>query len=573
MVMGRRMKDLGNLGIVFITIILLYYVSTFFFARFDLTSEKRYTLTPTTIELLNEVDDVVFIRVYLDGDLPAGFRRLRDRTREMLDEFRVHSNDNVEYQFISPITDNAKADNDLQTQLVKLGIEPTNIQIREDDGMTTKLVFPGAIMSYRGEQIPLQLLKSQMGKGPEEMLNGSMEDLEYELSNGIRKLTKPITDQLAFITGHNELEPKQVADMQTALSEYYNFERLSIEGKLDALVSRTETDSGTLVFPKYKAVIIAKPDTAFTEKDKFILDQYIMFGGRVLWLIEPVMCNMDSLQYQPTTYALPISVNLEDMLFKYGVRVNTDVIQDARCSQIPGPAGYVGNQLQWSLQPWIYFPIMIPGSNHPIVKNVNGIKMEFASSIDTVSAPGIAKTVLLQTSKAARILRTPARVSLDIMKDPPKPEQFNKPFMNTAVLLEGKFTSVFKNRIPPKIRDDQAIRFRELGMKSKMIVISDGDIMRNHISNDGRYMALGFDRYTKQMFGNKKFLLNCINYLCDDSGLISNRSRALEIRLLDSKKIAQERQFWQLVNVAMPILLILFFGLIISFIRKKKYTT
>ncbi|MFT5279703.1 MAG: ABC-2 type transport system permease protein, partial [Bacteroidia bacterium] len=449
MVMGRRMKDLGNLGIVFITIILLYYVSTFFFARFDLTSEKRYTLTPTTIELLNEVDDVVFIRVYLDGDLPAGFRRLRDRTREMLDEFRVHSNDNVEYQFISPITDNAKADNDLQTQLVKLGIEPTNIQIREDDGMTTKLVFPGAIMSYRGEQIPLQLLKSQMGKGPEEMLNGSMEDLEYELSNGIRKLTKPITDQLAFITGHNELEPKQVADMQTALSEYYNFERLSIEGKLDALVSRTETDSGTLVFPKYKAVIIAKPDTAFTEKDKFILDQYIMFGGRVLWLIEPVMCNMDSLQYQPTTYALPISVNLEDMLFKYGVRVNTDVIQDARCSQIPGPAGYVGNQLQWSLQPWIYFPIMIPGSNHPIVKNVNGIKMEFASSIDTVSAPGIAKTVLLQTSKAARILRTPARVSLDIMKDPPKPEQFNKPFMNTAVLLEGKFTSVFKNRIPP----------------------------------------------------------------------------------------------------------------------------
>ena len=571
--MGRKMKDLWNLGIALTAIILLYYVGTFFFARFDLTSEKRYTLTPATIELLNEVDDVIFIRVYLDGDLPAGFRRLRDRTREMLDEFRVHSSDNVEYQFISPITNNKKADNDLQTQLVKLGIEPTNIQIRQDDGMTTKLIFPGAIMSYRGNQIPLQLLKSQMGKGPEEMLNGSMEDLEYELANGIRKLTKPITDQLAFITGHNELEPKQVADMETALSEYYRFERLSIDEKLDALVSRSETDSGTLVFPKYKAVIIAKPDTAFSEKDKFILDQYIMYGGRVLWLIEPVLCNMDSLQYQPTTYALPITVNLEDMLFKYGARVNTDIIQDVRCSQIPGPAGYVGNQLQWALQPWIYFPIMIPGSSHPIVKNVNGIIMEFASSIDTVDAPGIEKTILLQTSKAARILRTPARVSLDIMKDPPKPEQFNKPFMNTAVLLEGKFSSVFKNRITPNIRDDEAIRFRDIGKKSKMIIVSDGDIMRNHIANDGRYMALGYDRYTGQMFGNKKFLLNCINYLCDDSGLISNRSRALEIRLLDSKKTSQQRQFWQLINVAMPILLILLFGLIISFIRKKKYTS
>ncbi|MFT5920544.1 MAG: ABC-2 type transport system permease protein [Granulosicoccus sp.] len=573
MVMGRRMKDLGNLGIVFITIILLYYVSTFFFARFDLTSEKRYTLTPTTIELLNEVDDVVFIRVYLDGDLPAGFRRLRDRTREMLDEFRVYSHENVEYQFISPITDDPKSDKALQTQLVEMGIEPTNIQIKEEDGLTTKLIFPGAIMSYRGKQISLQLLKSQMSKGAEEMLNGSMEDLEYELSNGIRKLTKPITDQLAYITGHNELEPRQIADMQNALSEYYGLERISIEGRIDALVSRSKTDSGTIVIPKYKALIIAKPDTAFTEKDKFILDQYIMYGGRVLWLIEPVLCNMDSLQYQPTTYALPISVNLEDMLFKYGVRVNTDIIQDARCSQIPGPAGYVGNQIQWALQPWLYFPIMIPASDHPIVKNTNGIKLEFASSIDTVRAPGIEKTILLETSKASRLLRTPSRISLDIMKDPPKPEQFDKPHLATAVLLEGKFTSVFKNRITPNIRDDISIKYRDVGMKSKMIVVSDGDIMRNHISNDGRYMALGYDRYTGQMFANKKFLLNCINYLCDDSGLISNRSRALQIRLLDSKKVAQDRQFWQLINVALPMVIILIFGLIIAFIHKKKYTT
>ncbi len=571
--MGRRAKDLGNLGIAIVAIILLYYVNSFVFARFDLTSEKRYTLSTSTTDLLKEVDDVVFIRVYLEGDLPAGFRRLRDRTREMLDEFRVHSNENVEYQFISPVTDDPKTDQELQAQLVDLGIEPTNIQIKEEDGLTTKLIFPGAIMSYQGKQIPLQLLKSQMGKGAEEMLNASMEDLEYELSNGIRKLTRPITDHLAFISGHNELGPKQTADMQNALSEYYTIERIAIEEKLDALVTRSTNDSGTIIMPKYKAIIIAKPDTAFSEKDKFIIDQYIMYGGRALWLIEPVLCNMDSLQYQPTTYALPISVNLDDMLFKYGVRINTDVIQDARCAQIPGPAGYVGNQLQWALQPWLYFPIMIPASDHPIVKNINGIKLEFASSIDTVSAPGIEKTVLLETSKASRLLRTPARISLDIMKDPPKPEQFNKPFLATAVLLEGEFTSVFKNRITPTIRDDRNIKFREVGRKSKMIVVSDGDIMRNHISNDGRYMALGFDRYTLQIFGNKKFLLNCLNYLCDDSGLISNRSRALQIRLLDGKKVTQERKFWQLINLVLPILTIIILGLIISFLRKRKYTS
>lgn len=570
---SRRIKDLGNLGIAIVAILLLYYIGTFFFARFDLTSEKRYTLTPATEELLESVNDVVFIRIYLDGDLPAGFRRLKDRTREMLDEFRINSNENVEYQFISPITDDAKSDAELQKQLVKQGIEPTNIQIKEDDGMVSKLIFPGAIMSYQGRQIPLQLLKSQIGKSPEEMLNGSMEDLEYELSNGIRKLTTPITDQLAFISGHGELEPEEVMDMANALSEYYTLERVTIDGQLDALVTRAETDSGTLIFPKYKAIIVAKPDSAFSEKDKFILDQYLMYGGRALWLIEPVMCNMDSLQYQPTTYAIPISVNLEDMLFKYGARVNTDMIQDARSSQIPGPAGYVGNKLQWALQPWIYFPIMIPASDHPIVKNVNGIKMEFASSIDTVKADGIKKSVLLQTSKSSRVLQTPSRVSLDVMKDPPKPEQFNKPFITTAVLLEGKFTSVFKNRITPTIRDNSSIKFREVGRSTKMIVVSDGDVMRNHIANDGRYMALGYDRYTGQMFGNKKFLLNCINYLCDDSGLISNRSRALQIRLLNGKKVNAERQMWQLINVGLPILLILLLGAIIVYLRKRKYTS
>lgn len=568
----RRNTDLLNLAIVLGALILLGYVSTFFFARFDLTSEKRYTLTDSTKDLLGELDDVIYVRVYLEGELPAGFRRLRDRTREMLDEFRAYGDQQIEYEFINPAANDEASNRQLQEQLIKLGVEPTNIQIRQGDGMTTKMVFPGAVMTYQGEEIPLQLLKSRLGASPEEMLNSSMEDLEYELVNAVRKLILPITDRIAFISGHNELTPQEVVDMTTSLTEYYGIDRINLDGNVASLVSRAETDSGIIVFPNYKAIIIAKPDTAFEERDKFLIDQYIMYGGRVLWLIEPVHCNMDSLQFSPTTYALPIESNLNDMLFKYGVRVNTDIIQDARCAQIPGPSGYVGQQLQWALQPWIFFPIMIPEGEHPIVRNLNGIKMEFASTIDTVYAPKVKKTVLLQSSTASRILQTPARVSLDVMARPPKPEQFNKPNLHTAVLLEGEFESAYKNRITAELMSAKEIAYRENSRKTKMVVISDGDVMKNHVRTDGSYMPLGYDRYTSQTFGNKKFLLNAINYLCDDDDLISNRSRSLEIRLLDTKKADSERTFWQVINVGLPLVLLILFGIINSFLRKRRYS-
>ncbi len=348
-------------------------------------------------------------------------------------------------------------------------------------------------------------------------------------------------------------------------------ERVTINGKLNSLVSRAEGDSGAVIFPKYKAIIIAKPDTIFTEEDKFMIDQYIMYGGRVLWLVEPVFCNMDSLRYAPSTLAIPTSVNLEDMLFKYGVRVNTDLLQDARCAAIPGPSGYVGNQLQWALQPWVFFPIVIPKSEHPIVRNLNGIKLEFTSSLDTVGNSNIKKTVLLSTSDKTRALRTPTQVSLDVMVEEPKPEQFNKKYLPVAVLLEGKFESVFKNRLTTMIKESRDIQFKEEGRSTKMIVVSDGDIMRNHINPDGTYLPCGFDQYTSQQFGNKTFLLNAINYLCDDMSLTSIRSRSLEIRLLDRKKAESERTKWQIINVVIPIGLVILFGFINAYFRKKRY--
>jgi ABC-2 type transport system permease protein len=569
---GARTRDLVQLLILIGIIVAVNVLGSFFFARFDLTTEKRYTLTDTSKELLGSLDDVVFIKVYLDGDMPAGFRRLRDRTRETLDEFRAFSGNRIEYIFINPSEGvDEKSRNDLYRQLAKQGIAPTNIQIKGKDNVEQKLLFPGAILTYKGREVALQLLKSQMGAAPEQMLNSSIEDLEYEVTNAIRKASSERTDAIAFIEGHGELTARQTADMAKQLAEYYRVDRVTLDGRINSLTERVETAGDAKVKLKYKAIIIAKPDSTFSDRDQFIIDQYVMHGGRVLWLMEPVFCNMDSLQYAPSTLALPISVHLEEMLFKYGARVNTDLIQDARCASIPGPSGYVGSQLQWALQPWVFFPLIIPESDNPIVRNLNGIKLEFASTIDTISVAGIRKTVLLSTSERSRVLRTPVRVSLETMLQEPKPEQFNMRNMPVAVLLEGEFGSVFKNRLPPQILDSREMAYREKGVETKMIVVSDGDVIRNHVNPDGTYMPVGFDRFSQQLYGNGKFLLNAVNYLCDDVGMTSIRSRALEIRLLDRKRVEAERNAWQAVNVALPIVLLFIFGLVYAFLRRRKY--
>lgn len=570
--MKTRGRDILQLLIIVGIILLVNVLSGFFFARFDLTTEKRYTLTTTTKDLLNGLDDVIYVKVYLDGELPAGFRRLRDRTRETLDEFRAFSGNRIEYQFTDPSDQpDEKGRNDHYRQLAKEGIAPTNIQIKAKSGVEQKLIFPGALLTYKGRQVPLQLLKSQIGAAPEQMLNSSIEDLEYEITNAIRKASSVRDASVAFIEGHGELTARQVADMSRSLAEYYRVDRVDMKGRINSLVERIEKDGATVVKPKYKAIIIAKPDSTYSDQDKFILDQYVMYGGRILWLLDPVQCNMDSLQFAPSTMALPVSVNLEDILFKYGARVNTDLLQDARCASIPGPSGYVGQQLQWALQPWVYFPIVVPQTNHVIVKNLNGIKLEFASSIDTISVRNILKTVLLSSSDKSRSLRTPVRVSLETMLQEPKQLQFTQRHLPVAVLLEGEFESVFKNRLPPQIRDSKEIAYRENGLESKMIVVSDGDIIRNHINPDGTYLPCGFDRFSQQMYGNSKFLLNAVNFLCDDESMTTIRSRSLELRLLDRKRIESEKKAWQAINVVLPVASLLLFGLANAYFRKRRY--
>jgi ABC-2 type transport system permease protein len=579
--MADKKKDIKRNNIVqlllgLLIIVLLNVIGSFVFTRVDLTAERRYSLSDATKKMLRNLKDVVYFKIYLEGEFPAGFKRLRNETKEMLDEFRAYSN-NIQYEFINPSGNPDKRErNNLQEQLVAAGLNPTTLNVKTNDGTSRQVVFPGGLVAYRNRELPLELLNTQIGVAPEQVLNNSVQQLEYNISSVIRKLSVPVKPRLAFIIGHGELTEMETLDIRKELSEYYSVERIKIDGKLNSLTERNTKDSIHTSFRnKYKAIIIASPDSAFNEKDKFIIDQFVMRGGKVLWLIDPVSATMDSLQNSRQTVGVLNETNLDDQLFNYGARLNANLVVDINCLPIPMVTGMTGNKPQTTFVPWFFFPVIIPTSQHPIVRNLNAVKFEFVSSLDTLVKGGVKKTMLLTSSKYSRALNAPVIISLDMARQEPDPAQFNQPFQNVAVLLEGRFESLFLNRIPPVIAEDPKIGFLEKSEKTAMIVVSDGDIIRNQVrfgQNGYETLPLGFDRFTGQSFGNKDFIMNAINYLCDDSGLISARSRELKLRMLDSTRIKDEKLKWQLVNVILPVLLVMLFGFIQHVMRRRRYT-
>ncbi len=558
-------------------IALLNTIGAFLFYRLDLTSEKRYSLAPATRLMLKNLNDVVYFKVYLDGDFPAGFKRLRSETREMLDEFRAYS-DNIQYEFINPsASSDKKVRESLYRQLMESGLNPTELSVRKEDGSSKQIIFPGAIVSHLNKEMPIDLLTTQIGTPPDEQLNNSVQALEYNLTNVIRKLCLDEKPRIAFIRGHGELDSIHSADIQSALSEYYTVEQVTISGKLSALTGRNPgKDSATMAFHnKYKAIIIAKPDSVFSEKDKFIIDQYIMRGGKVLWMVDPVYAEMDSLQSQNQTIGITNEVNLSDLFFNYGVRMNNNLVLDINSLPIPVVTGRVGNQPKTDFLPWYFFPVITPTSPNPIVKNLNSIKFEFVGTLDTLDTPSIRKTILLTTSRYSKVLEAPVPISLDLLRQNPDPGQFKQPNQIVAVLLEGNFVSLFLNRVPPEIAGAPQIGFLDKSKHTQMIVIADGDVIRNQIK-PGKTgpMALpaGYDRFTGQQFGNRDLVMNAMNYLCDDSGLISVRSRELKLRMLDSTRVKAEALKWQLINTVVPVLLVILFGFGQYYYRRRKYT-
>jgi ABC-2 type transport system permease protein len=559
---SMKRQNLVRLLLLVLLLVVANVISSFVFTRFDLTTEKRFTLSKSTRDLVSNLNDVVYVRVYLDGDFPPSFKRLQNATREMLDELRAYSNGNLEYQFINPSENpDEKERSKIYQQLLNKGIQPTNLKAKNKEETSEQIIFPGALVSAMGQEFPLMLLQDQIGASPEQMLNNSIQGLEYGFANVIRKITNRIPVSVAFVEGHGEAGEQYVADITRELQSFYRVERKRLDEKLNSLQG-------------FNIAIVAAPDSAFSEKDKFILDQFIMKGGKVLWLVDGAKVSMDSLQSNSETVATSNMLNLDDMLFRYGARINYDLVLDLQAAPIPIVTGYVGNRPQYSPMPWYYFPVVIPESKHPVVNNLNGVKLEFVSSIDPVGSPDVIKTPLLVSSKYSRVFVTPARVNLDIMREEPQLSQYNQPNKILALLLEGTFTSNFKNRVPATIAGDKEIGFKDHCDSSKMIVVGDGDIIKNGVrkSTNG-IIPLGMDRYTGQVFGNKNFILNCVDYLCDDSGLMAIRSKELKLRLLDKTRLESELMYWQVFNTAGPILLIVIFGIVKFYRRKRKYAS
>lgn len=557
----RKRKDIVALLATLFIIVLINFICSYFFKRFDLTTEKRYTLSNSTIDLLKSLDDVVYLKVYLEGDFNPSFTRLRNETKELLDEFRAYSNGNIEYEFINPLENPNKEETDkIEKQLFDKGIMPEQVVDQSNQKVSESLIWPGAICTYKTKESVWQIYKSQVGFEREASINNSIQELEYGLSNTIRKTKLIKKPEVLFVEGHGELDTIYCADFMRSLTEYYNVSRININHKLYALKGAD-------------AIVIAQPDSAFDEKDKFIIDQFIMHGGKALWLIDPVYTDRDTLNLKGYTLGFKNDLNLDDILFKYGVRLNPILIQDLQCARVPINVGFKQGQPNFQLFPWMYFPLLLPVSNHPIVKNLDLIRTEFIGTLDTVYAKDVTKTILLQTSKYTKTQTTPARINLAMVKYKPKEDQYRNSFQNIACLLEGRFESVYNNRIPSRFAEDSVFQFKSKSIPTRMIVVSDGDIAKNEFQrNTGMVYPVGYDVFTKQTFANKTFLLNCMNYLLDDEGLLQLRSRELKLRLLDKKKISLHKNKWKWINVGMPLLLIFGMGFIQLYIRRRKYS-
>ena len=557
----NKRRDITMVIITAAILVLVNFICSFVFKRFDLTSEKRYTLSESSKKLLKSLDDVVYIKVYLQGDFNPSFTRLKNETKELLDEFRAYSNGNLEYEFINPLEGDNKEETDkVEKQLYDKGIMPEQIIDRNNQKTSETLIWPGAIITYKGKESIWQIFKRQVGFEQDQSINNSVQELEYGLSNSIRKTTIIKKPEVVFLEGHGELDTIYCADFMRSLQEYYNVTRVNINHKLYALKGAD-------------AIVIAQPDSVFDEKDKFIIDQFIMHGGKALWLVEPVYVNRDTMNLRGYTLGFKNELNLDDILFKYGVRLNATVVQDLQCSQVPVNVGFKQGQPNFQMFPWPYYPLLLATSNHPIVKNLDLIKTEYIGTLDTVFARNVKKTILLQTSKYTKTQPTPARIALGTVKFKPKEDQYRNSFQNVACLLEGEFESVYKNRIPIRFATDSAYNFQDHSKPTRMIVVADGDIARNEYQrNTGMVYPVGYDTYMRQQFANRNFLLNCMNYLLDDEGLLQLRSREVKLRLLDKKKVSLQQTKWKFINVGIPLLLVFGFGLFQFFIRRKKYT-
>ena len=565
-------SHLLEIGATVLTIIFVNVIGHYFFLRLDLTSERRYTLSKHTKEMLKKIDEPVLFRVYLEGEFPADFKRLQSETKEMLNQFRAY-NSNIEYEFFNP---NSFTDREEQQvfyqKLARRGIQPTQIQVETNGGVTNQILIPAADVFYRGNETTVQLLQNQKYVSDADLLNNSIQNLEYSLSSAIRALSMSKKQTIGFLQGHGELTGPVLYDFQRSLQDFYSLEYVTIDGQIQSLTAHKQQDDSTYRFYNlFDLLIIAKPTKPFSDKDLYILDQFIMYGGKVLWLIDPLDADLDSLASNGQFIATRYPLGLDEMLFSYGVRINPDIVMDMRCRPIPIQVGMVGEKPQFRFRPWYYFPEIVPMSTHPIVRNLDLIKTDFVSSIDLIDND-IKKTVLLTTSEYSRVKNAPAMIDLADAQAEPDRKLYNRSSVPVAVLLEGEFNSAWRHRLSPFFTGQAAMGYREQSEPTKMIVISDGDVVRNRfLASEGTVLPLGYDLYTQTQYANKDLLLGAVNYLVGDEGLMASRTRTIKLRKLDVVKTREQRSLYQAINIGAPIVLLTAAGVAIYFIRRNKY--
>ncbi len=568
-------KNLNNLFINLILLILINLISTLLYFRIDLTEDKKYSISSTSKNIIDEIDDVMYIKIYLEGDFPSGFKRLQNSTIDLLNQLKKH-NELIKYELINPNIKNIEERNNLYKQLYEVGLNPTNLQTQNSGTKTEQIIFPGAIIYYKGKEICVNLLQSQLGTHHEKVLNNSIENIEFEFINAFNKLINDYKPNIAFLTGNGQLNGSEILSIKyglnntsESLSKYYTINEFNIKdwtvdsGKTNFSIKDQQTKIN-----RFDVLIIAKPNIPFNKLEKLLLDQYIMNGGKILWLIDGVSMDMDSLKNnQAFSMALPKNLNIDDMLFKYGVRINHNLIMDIQCDKIPVITNFNVNQPSKSLFPWFYNPLIISKNNHPITKNIDAIKTSFISTIDTIRSSKVHKKIILKTSPYTKLLYSPHRVSLNILEEKGSIEKYNDGPLNTGVILSGKFKSFFENSVPLKNN-----KIKKESVETEMIFFSDGDIIKNDVNSNNKPYEIGYNPFSKEIFqGNKQLIINSIHYLTGNKKLLDLRRNNFKIRLLDKKEISVNKIKWQILNIFFPLIIVLIFGLIFNLIRNKQF--
>jgi gliding-associated putative ABC transporter substrate-binding component GldG len=547
--------------------LLLIYVASLAHFRIDLTKEKRFSLSPSTQRILRDLEDEVQIDIYLTGDLSAGFKKLSLASEELLSEFKEYGKTNIQYRFVRPgegLPDSLRFQ--VYDSLVREGIKPFNNQVttKEGEEKTERLIFPAAMVSFRDRKVPLDLLSGKSGMDEESTLNYSEALLEFKFADAIDKLTRKQLPIVAYAAGNGQPLNPTVRDLFDAMRNNYRF------GVIDLKTGLLDADT-------INALLVVKPSQSFSETEKLKIDQYVMNGGNVIWFVDKLYAEMDSLLRAQTDFiAFDKNLNIDDLLFKYGVRINNDLLQDLKCAKQPLVVGEMGGQPQIQRVPFPYYPLLNSPSTHPVAKNLDDVLSIFPGSIDTVKAPGIKKTILLASDTLSRTLSTPAFVSLQSVKSEDDIRTFNKSYLPVAVLLEGRFSSLYANRFTNELRDTlssfSSKPYTAAATKeAKQIVVSDGDIVTNVIASSGP-LAMGMQQYENYQFANKEFFMNAVDYLVNPNGVLETRSKDVTLRLLDKQKILSEKTMWQVINIVVPILLVLLFGWIYQIRRRRDFS-